>query len=103
VDKTSIKNSWDDVVYVTATVTDENGLPCLNAINKIKFTVDGAGVIAAVDNADLASTESYGSKERWAYKGKCVAIIKASDNSGNIKITASAEELQSASISVEIH
>ncbi len=103
VDKASIQNNWDDVVYVTATVTDENGLPCLNAINKIKFTVDGAGVIAAVDNADLASTESYGSKERWAYKGKCVAIIKASGNSGNIKITASAAELQRADISVEIH
>jgi beta-galactosidase len=102
VDKSNIENSWDDVVYVTATVTDENGLPCLNATDKIKFTAEGAGFIAAVDNADLANSDSYLSKERWAYKGKCVAIIKANANTGTIKITATAAELKSASISINI-
>jgi beta-galactosidase len=102
VDKSSIENNWDDVVYVTAIVTDENGLPCLNATDKIKFTTDGPGVVAAVDNADLACSDPYTSKERWAYKGKCIAIIKANANTGAIKITASANELKSGSITVDI-
>ena len=102
VDRSTIENSWDDVVYVTAVVTDENGLPCLNATDKIKFSIEGAGVIAAVDNADLSNSDSYLSKERWAYKGKCIAIIKANANSGTIKVTAEAAEIKSGSISVNI-
>jgi len=53
VDRSTIANNWDDVVYVTATVTDETGLPCLNATDKIRFKADGAGVIAAVPCADV--------------------------------------------------
>jgi beta-galactosidase len=102
IDKSTIENNWDDVVYVTAMVTDENGLPCLNATNKIKFSTDGPGVIAAVDNADLACSDSYSSKERWAYKGKCIAIIKANANTGTIKVTAAADELKSSSSTINI-
>jgi beta-galactosidase len=98
----TIANTWDDVVYVTATVTDDNGFPCLNAISKIKFTAEGAGVIAAVDNADLAGTDSYLSKERWAFKGKCIAIIKANAATGTIKVTASSPELKAAAVNISI-
>jgi beta-galactosidase len=101
-ERNTIANNWDDVVYVTATVTDENGLPCINAINKIKFSAEGAGVIAAVDNADLASAENYLSKERWAFKGKCIAIIKANADMGAIKITASSEELKSGTVTINV-
>jgi beta-galactosidase len=101
-ERSTIANDWDDVVYLTATVTDDNGLPCINAINKIKFTAEGPGVIAAVDNADLAGTDSYLSKERWAFKGKCIAIIKANANMGTIKVTASSPELKPATVNINI-
>ncbi len=101
-ERNTIANNWDDVVYITATVTDENGLPCINATSKIKFNAEGAGVIAAVDNADLASTEPYQGKEHWVFKGKCIAIVKANANSGDIKITASADELKSASVTIHV-
>ncbi|CAN5724568.1 hypothetical protein BH11BAC3_BH11BAC3_18880 [soil metagenome] len=101
-DKTSIKNNWDDVVYITATITDANGLPCLNATNKIHFNIEGPGVITAVDNADLSSAEPYISKERWAFHGKCIAIIKANAAIGAIKITATTEQLKTGEISIQI-
>ena len=101
-ERNTIANNWDDVVYVVATVTDENGLPCLNATSKIKFNATGAGVIAAVDNADLSSTEPNQGKEHWTFKGKCIAIIKANANAGEIKITASADELKSATVTINV-
>lgn len=100
-DKSNVENSWDDVVYVRATITDENGIPCLNADNKIKFSVDGVGFIAATDNADLTNTELFNSNERWAYKGTCIAIIKANANTGSIKISANADNLRSATITLQ--
>jgi beta-galactosidase len=102
VDKSQVENNWDDLVYVTATVTDENGLPCLNATDKITFSTAGPGVIAAVDNADLSSAEPYTSKERWAYKGKCIAIIKANAGTGTIQVSASANELKPGSITINV-
>ena len=101
-DKPTIANNWDDVVYITATVTDENGIPCLNADNKISFSIQGAGVIAAVDNADLSSAEPYIATERWAYKGTCIAIIKANAASGTITVTANADGLQKGSAVVNV-
>ena len=102
VDKAFIKNTWDDVAYVRATVTDENGIPCLAADNKIKFSVEGSGVIAAVDNADLTSTEPYNATARWAYKGTCIAIIKASAATGNILVTAASDDLKPGSVSITV-
>jgi len=101
-DKPTIKNSWDDVVYLRATITDENGNPCLHADNKIKFNIDGTGVIAAVDNADVTSTEPFQSNERWAYKGTCVAIIKANGNVGDITVTANGDNLKQGKIVLKV-
>jgi beta-galactosidase len=100
VDKSNLENNWEDVVYVTATVTDENGDPCLNADNKIKFDVSGPGMIAAVDNGDVNSAEQFIAKERWAYKGTCIAILKASANAGTIKITANADNLKTGTVTI---
>ncbi len=101
-DKSSIENSWDDVVFIRAVVTDEDGNPCLNADNKITFSADGSGAIAAVDNADLQSSEPYQAKERWAYKGTCIAIVKSNANTGTIKVTANAENLKTGSVTLQI-
>jgi beta-galactosidase len=102
VSKTSIENNWDDIVFVTAMVTDENGNPILTADNKIKFSIEGAGVIEAVDNGDISSAESYQAKERWAYKGRCIALIKANANSGIIKITAKADGLKDDAVTINV-
>jgi beta-galactosidase len=97
-DKLSLQKEWDHVVYIRATITDENENPCLHADNKIKFYIDGAGKIAAVDNADVTSTEPFQSNERFAYKGTCIAIIKADTDEGTITVTASGDNLKPGKI-----
>jgi beta-galactosidase len=101
-DKPSVENNWNDVVYVTATVTDEEGHPCLAADNKISFSIEGQGVIAAVDNGDVSSSEPYAGTARWAYKGTCIAIVKASAASGVIKLTARADGLKDGTATIGV-
>jgi beta-galactosidase len=101
-DKSTLGNTWDDVVYVRATITDKNGIPCLRADNKIKFAITGSGKIAAVDNADVTSTEPFQASERWAYKGTCVAIIKANADKGKIIIAASGDNLKQGEIGIKV-
>src|SRR5262249_43638979 len=88
--RSSVGASWDDVVYVTATVVDENGVLIPNASDLITFKVDGPGVIAAVDSGDNNSHELFQASERKAYQGRCFAILKAVGTNGRIALVASA-------------
>ena len=100
-DKIKLANNWDDVSYVTATITDENDVPCLAADNQLTFQVSGAGVLAATDNSDLTSTESFLSPKRFVYKGTCIGIVKATAAGGKIIIKVSAQGLKESSIVIE--
>jgi beta-galactosidase len=98
----TLANNWDDVSFITATIVDDKGIICSNADNLIKFSITNSGKIIGVDNGNIISHESYQASERSAYKGKAIAIIKATQDVGEIEIKAYAEGLEEGSIIVEI-
>jgi beta-galactosidase len=100
-DQTKLADDWNDVAFVTATVTDANGITIPNAENEIRFTLEGPGVIAAVDNGNNASHESYQGNKRKAWKGTCIALIKDNEAKGKITIKASADGLAAGSVSLD--
>lgn len=97
-----IRNIWDDVAIIHVTVTDENGTIIPNASDLIKFETKGVGSVVAVDSGDFNSHEPYQAQERKAYQGICFALIKANKAAGNIKLTAKADGLKSATISIKV-
>ncbi len=99
-DRNFLAPVWDDVVYVTATVLDLNGVIVPNAGNLITFKIRGPGVVAAVESADNSSHEPFQVSERRAYQGRCFAILKARAASGRITIRASASGLIGSSITI---
>lgn len=101
-DKSTIANNWDDVVFVTVSVVDENGTLIPDASDLITFKAEGAGVLAAVDSADINSHESYQGTTRKAFQGLCFAMLKANSDQGKIKLIATAPNLKSASISINV-
>ncbi len=86
---TVISNNWNDVAFVNAAVVDENGTVVPDADNLVNFTIAGAGVIAAVDSADINSHEPYQATSRRAFQGLCQVLIKANRRFGKITLTAS--------------
>jgi beta-galactosidase len=97
-DRASLTPSWDDVVFVTATVADRNGILIPDATGLVSFGITGPGIIAAVDNGDNSSAESFQASARKAYQGRCLAIIRGVATRGKITITASSPGLKGASI-----
>jgi beta-galactosidase len=93
---------WDAVLYVNATVADENGVRVPSASDLITFKIAGPGVIAAVDNANNASHESFQAGERNAYQGVCFAIVRGNATSGKITLTASASGLTDGSLTIQV-
>jgi beta-galactosidase len=80
-------------------VADKDGVPCGNGENVVSFKISGPGVIAAVDNADNGAHEPFQASQRTAYRGQCVALVKAS-TAGNITLTASAPDLADGTITI---
>jgi beta-galactosidase len=101
-ERSSISNQWDDVLYVTAKVVDENGVLCPNAIPIIDFSISANAEIVAVENGDVLSHEKYKDTKRIAYKGSCNAIIRAKATQGEITISATAKDLKEASVKINI-
>lgn len=98
INKTTIFNDWNDVVFVTASVEDQFGTLIPAAEDLISFSVKGAGFMAAVDSANSNSHEPYQATQRKAFQGQCLALIKAKAAKGFIKVTATAPNLRSDSI-----
>lgn len=101
-DQSSLTNNFDDVAFVTAKIVDANGITCSNEDTRIKFTIDGAGVIEALDNGNLSSHDMYKATEYAAYHGKCLALIKAKGSDGKITVKASAAGLSDGSVTIAV-
>jgi beta-galactosidase len=101
VDRAQLTPVWDDVAFVTATITDQNGTVIPDASDQISFKITGPGDIAAVDSGDNSNVEPFQASARKAYQGRCYAMIKAGTERGKITVSASAHGLASASITIE--
>ncbi len=87
----------DDVAHVLIEVLDESGAVVPNAADLVKFSVSGPGKIIAVDSGSVVSTEPFQAMERKAHQGRCLAILRATEQ-GTVTLTASAEGLEGAAV-----
>lgn len=99
-DRKNIKSSGYDLSYITVKIVDEKGNICPNADNEVVFNIKGVGSILGVDNGDPTSHENFIAKERKAFHGLCLVVVKSAKNSGTIKLTATAEGINSDGITI---
>jgi len=98
-DRNQLRSDGADLAFVTVAVADKDGQMAPLSNNRISFEIEGPGEIAAVDNGDATSHESFQSKQHNAYNGLCLVIVRTKAGSpGNIVLTAQSEGLQSTAI-----
>lgn len=100
--KQVVNANGTDVVMVRVAVLDDKGHIVPTADNEIRFTIDGPGQIIGVGNGDPSSHEPDKASSRRAFSGHCLAIIQASTETGEIKVTATSTMLESASVTIEV-
>ena len=99
-DRQQITADGEDLSYVEVRVVDKDGNLCPNADDLIRFSVEGPGEIAGVDNGDPTNHESFKAKQHKAFHGLCLAVIKASRSPGEVRLSVSAEGLKSESVTI---
>ena len=98
-DRATIAADGKDLSFITVTVADKKGRLVPRSKNQIKFEIEGPGEIVAVDNGDATSFESFQSKERKAYNGLALVIVRATAPE-KITLKATSEGLASTTLSL---
>jgi beta-galactosidase len=100
-DRTSVRADGQDLSFVTIEAVDADGRWQPAADQEIHFSIEGPGVIAAVGNGDGQSAEAYQGDHRALFQGRALVVIRTSREPGAIRLTAEAEGLGKAEVSVE--
>jgi len=95
-DRNSITADNQDLSYITVELTDAKGNRNPLAENLVKFELEGGATIAGVGNANPRSLESCQALQRKAWQGRCMVIIKAGRQAGNIKLKALVDGITTA-------
>jgi beta-galactosidase len=96
-DRSRIAPDGEDLSFVTVRVEDRDGNLCPEADNLVRFALMGPGRIAGVDNGNPATVEPFQARERKAFHGLALLIVRADRGSGGaIRITAVSDGLEPA-------
>ena len=92
-DRTTLHADGQDLSYVTVELTDAKGVRNPKAEDLVQFEIEGPATIAGVANANPISTESNQQPRRKAWRGRCLAVVKAGRNSGEVVLRAKSQGL----------
>ena len=102
-DKIALKADGYDISYISVELQDRSGEFVGSATDVIHFSISGAGEIIATDNGDPSDLTAFPSKERRAFSGLALAIVRAKPGaSGSMVISASGKGLKGAEVQVKI-
>ncbi len=97
-DRYAIRADRNDLSYVTVEVVDRNGNRVPNAVVPVRFTISGAGELAAAGSSAPNDASSFHVPLRKTYEGRCIAILRPTGSTGKIQLKAEADGLKPAKI-----
>ncbi|WP_148408750.1 glycoside hydrolase family 2 TIM barrel-domain containing protein [Murimonas intestini] len=95
-----IRADGEDLAYVTVYITDEKGNLKMMTNRKISVTVEGPGRLLAVGSGNPETEEKFTDGVYTSWHGRVIAIIRSEKEAGRIKVTASAEGMESVSAEI---
>jgi beta-galactosidase len=100
-DRDKVKADNQDLVFIAVEIVDQDGKLCSNEGHSLVYELTGPGKIIAVGSGDLTSRESYQANPRRAYQGRALVIVRATHDSGVLKLTARADGFDLAEVTIE--
>ena len=110
VDRATIRQSRDDLAYVTVTALDAKGVAVPDAANLVNFTLSGnvgddcleLAAVGSGDPRDVSALQGVRSRKLW--RGNALAILRPAvgGSAGATTLTVSAAGLPSATINVYV-
>jgi len=99
-DRDTITTGQGDVAHLSFEIVDSAGTVVPDADHLVRFTLTGRGTVT-LDNANLLDLDPYRPDRRKAFNGRGLAILRATQP-GALTLTASADGLRTATITVQV-
>lgn len=100
-DRSELRADGKDLSFVTVRIEDADGVLAPRASNRVAFTLSGPGEIVATDNGDPTSFESFQSKERAAFNGLVLVVVRTKAGApGALALRATSAGLAAAEVSL---
>jgi beta-galactosidase len=100
-DRTALASDGRDLAFVTVRIVDKDGLPAPRAHDRVRFTVEGPADLVATDNGDATSFESFQAKDRAAFNGLVLGIVRTRAGAGGtITVRADGAGLKGAVVTL---
>ena len=99
-DRAKIRADRNDLSYITVEVVDANGRRVPDAEIPLRFSVSGAGELAAQASGSPDKPESFKAPRRTTFQGRCLAILRPTEGAGGITLRAEADGLEAGSVTV---
>lgn len=90
-----------DICHVEFRIVDAQGVRVPDAVNELKFTVEGPAKLLGIDNGDLNSPATGKDGVRKAFRGRGLAIVQSTRESGKVRVTARAEGFKEATVEID--
>ena len=91
------------VAQVRIELVDKDGIPIENGANEILCQVSGPGELLGLESGNNTDMSDYTDNRHNAYKGKITAYIRATGQSGDIKVDFISKGLKPAQVSLLVH
>jgi beta-galactosidase len=100
-DRSTIRADRNDLSYVTVEIVDEQGAVVPNAEIPVRFTVTGAGELAATGSSAPNDAASFRLPLRKTCEGRALAILQPTGAAGEITLKAEADGMKSAATNIQ--
>jgi beta-galactosidase len=85
-DKKTLKANGEDLVFVSISTADENGIFVANARSRMDVKVSGAGRLIGLDSGDSTDYDEYKGRSKKLFSGRLLAIIAAKTETGEVNV-----------------
>ena len=97
-DRPAMRADGEELLFITAKITDRRGRFVPQAMNCIDFSVEGPACIVATDNGDPTSHASFQSHSIEAFNGLALVILCSTGEPGEIRLKARSRGIGSAEL-----
>ena len=98
----TLKADGEDLAFVTARLTDKDGIDNLFAEKEVTVSVEGAGTLQGFGSADPRAIGSYDDTTWKTFDGYVMAVVRAGREAGEIKVAFTAEDCEPKTVTIAV-
>lgn len=101
-DRKQLHSNSEELAYITIKLTDKNGIANLFLQKDITIQVEGPGVLQGFGSANPESLEGFTNTTCRTYDGYLLAVIRAKDIAGRIRVSFTAEGCEETAVEIPV-